>query len=245
MRGEKAVKTILIVLTVVAALMGAFYYFLEEFNVTEAHVTGNSHYSDDEIRDMVFSDSLLGRNSVILQLKYRNKPITDIPFIERMDVKFDSKNAITIDVFEKAVAGYVEFLGKYMYFDREGIVVESADEKIEGIPGVTGLEFDHCIVGKPLPVEDPGIFKEILSITQLLNKYDIHTDGIYFGTDGGIILFFGDTRAVIGTMDYIDEKMMRLKKIEPSLDGRKGILHLENYSENSDNPIVTFEGVDY
>ncbi|MBQ7725314.1 MAG: cell division protein FtsQ [Lachnospiraceae bacterium] len=245
MRGEKAVKIILVILTVVAVLMGGFYYFLEAFNVSEAHVVGNSHYSDDEIRNMVFSDSLLGKNSVILQLKYRNKPITDIPFIERMDVKFDSRNAITIDVFEKAVAGYVEFLGKYMYFDREGIVVESTDEKIEGIPEVTGLEFDHCIVGKPLPVEDPGIFNEILSITQLLNKYDINTDGIYFGTDGSIILFFGETRAIIGTMYYIDEKMMRLKKIEPSLNGRKGILHLENYSENSDNPIVTFEDVDY
>jgi len=245
MRSERTVKIIVIVLAVTAALLSGVWYILEDFKVTESHVTGNSHYTDDEIRSMVFSDSLLGKNSLYLRLKYRNKPITDIPFIERMDVKFDSKNAITIEVFEKALAGYVEFLGKYMYFDREGIVVESSDEKIPGIPGVTGLEFDHCIVGKPLPVDDPGIFNRILSITQLLTKYGIDTDGIYFGSDGEVILFFGETRAVIGTMDYIDEKMIRLKNIGPSLTGKKGVLHLENYSENSDNPIVTFEDSDY
>lgn len=241
MKGGKAVSIILIILLVITCLMAAGYYFLTAFKVTEVHVIGNSHYNDDEIRKMVLDDSLIGRNSVILRLKYRNKPITDIPFIERMDVRFDSTSAITIEVYEKAVAGYVEFLGKNMYFDREGIVVESADDKMEGIPYVTGLKFDHCIVGKPLPVEDPEIFNEILSITRLLNKYGIVTDGMYFSGNGEITLFFGDTKAVLGNMDYIDEKMMRLKNIEPELKGKSGTLHLENYSENSDNPIVSFE----
>ncbi|MCR4591119.1 MAG: FtsQ-type POTRA domain-containing protein [Lachnospiraceae bacterium] len=240
MRG-KTLTVLIIVLAVIAALLCGFYYFLEEYKVKNVHVTGNSRYSDDEIRDMVLSDSLLGKNAVYLRLKYRNKPIKDIPFIERMDVKFDSMDTVTIEVYEKAVAGYVDFLGKLMYFDREGIVVESSDEVIEGIPYVTGLKFDHCIVGKPLPVEDPGIFNEILSLTQLLTKYSIDTDGIYFANDGSITLYMGDVRVMLGDMSYIDEKMMRLKNIYPELEGKKGVLHLENYSENRDDTFVTFE----
>ena len=32
-------------------------------------------------------------------------------------------------VYEKAVAGYVEYLDKYMYFDKDGTVVEASDTK--------------------------------------------------------------------------------------------------------------------
>ena len=190
---------------------------------------------------MVLSDSVIGRNSLFLKLKYRNKPVTDIPFIERMDVRFDSVDTITIEVYEKAVAGYVDFLGKFMYFDREGIVVESSDEVIEGIPHVTGLKFDYCIVGKPLPVPDPEIFSEILSLTQLLTKDGIETDDIYFGSDGSITLYMGNVRVMLGDMSLIDEKMMRLKSIAPSLEGKKGVLHLENFKDNPDDDYVTFE----
>ncbi len=221
--------------------MGGFYYFLQEYKVSTIHVSGNTHYSDDEIRSMVISDSLLGRNALFLRLRYRNRPIKDIPFIERMDVKFDDLDTITIEVYEKAVAGYVDFLGKHMYFDREGIVVESSDEIIEGIPFVTGLKFDHCIVGKPLPVDDPEVFNEILSLTQLLTKYSISTEGIYFAGDSSINLYIGDVRVILGDMSYIDEKMMRLDNIAPELSGKKGVLHLENYTENSDDTYVAFE----
>ncbi len=237
----KTLAVLLIVLSVAAALLIGFYYFLEEYKVKTVHVTGNTRYTDDEIRDMVLSDSLLGKNALFLRLKYRNKPIKDIPFIERMDVKFDGPDTVTIEVYEKAVAGYVDFLGKLMYFDREGIVVESSDEVMEGIPYVTGLSFDHCIVGKPLPVNDPGIFNEILSLTQLLTKYSIVTDGIFFSDDESITLYLGDVRVNLGDMTCIDEKMMRLKNIEPELSGKKGVLHLENYTEDRDDSYVTFE----
>ncbi len=237
----KTLVVLIIVLSVIAALLGGSYYFLQEYKVKTVHVTGNTRYSDDEIRDMVLSDSLLGKNAIYLRLKYRNKPIKDIPFIERMDVKFDGADSVTIEVYEKAVAGYVDFLGHLMYFDREGIVVESSDQVMEGVPYVTGLKFDYCIVGKPLPVSDPGIFNEILSLTQLLTKYSIVTDGIYFAENSNITLYMGDVRVDLGDMSYIDEKMMRLKNIQPELVGEKGVLHLENYSEAMNDSFVTFE----
>ncbi len=242
MKGGKALKVIIIILAVTALIMMGVYYFLTNFNVSVVHVTGNTRYSDDEIRDMVLDDSPIGRNALILKLKYRNKPVKDIPFIERMDVRFDSGDTITIQVYEKAVAGYVDFLGKYMYFDREGIVVESSDEETPGVPHVQGLKFGYCIVGKPLPVSDPEIFGEILSLTQLLTKDGIETDSIYFSDDGSITLYISGIRVMLGDMSYIDEKMMRLKSILPDLSGKEGVLHLENYSDDSRDTYVTFEG---
>ena len=74
-------------------------------------------------------------------------------------------HTIKIEVYEKALAGYVEYLDRFMYFDRDGIVVESSTERTNGIPLVAGLSFDHVVLYQPLPVEDMGIFQDILNIS--------------------------------------------------------------------------------
>lgn len=68
-------------------------------------------------------------NSIYLAVKYRNKSIENIPFIEKMDVNILSPDTIRINVYEKALAGYVEYLGGYVYFDREGTVVGKAQRR--------------------------------------------------------------------------------------------------------------------
>ncbi|HCR99618.1 MAG TPA: cell division protein FtsQ, partial [Lachnospiraceae bacterium] len=93
----------------------------------------------------------------------------------------------------------------------------------------------------PLPVEDPTVFSTILAITQLFDKYDISADRIYFSDSGNVTLYFGNARVILGTMDNIDEKMMKLKNIIPSIRNLSGELHLEEYSADKDEGYVTFE----
>lgn len=200
-------------------------------------VEGNLHYTREEIIDMVLTDRL-SYNSLYLSLKYRNKEIKNIPFIETMSVKVVSQDQITITVYEKSVAGYVEYMGRYMYFDRDGVVVESSETKTQGVPQVTGISFDHVVLYEPLPVEDSDIFQKILSITQMLSKYEIVTDKIYFNDSYEITLYFGQVRARLGK-DNLEEKVMRLQYILPQLEGESGVLRLENYTDESQN--ITFE----
>ena len=107
-----------------------------------------------------------------------------------------------------------------------------------GIPQVTGVKFDHVVLYEPLPVEDMSIFQQILSITQMLSKYEITADKIYFNESDSVTLYFGDVRVRLGSSDY-EEKVMRLPYILPRLEGESGVLKLENYTEESGN--ITFE----
>lgn len=221
----------------VCAVLAAVLVFVQtQFHVESVSVEGNVHYTKEEIEEMVIKDRL-SANSIYLSFKYRNKEILDIPFIEKMSVRVDSPNSITIRVYEKSVAGYVEYMGRYMYFDREGIVVESSETKTSGVPQVTGVDFDHVVLYEPLPVEDPAIFGEVLSITQMLSKYEIVTDKIFFNEENEITLYFGDVRARLGK-DNLEEKVMRLQQILPNLEGEAGILDMQNYSDDRKN--VTF-----
>ncbi|MBS7305589.1 MAG: FtsQ-type POTRA domain-containing protein, partial [Lachnospiraceae bacterium] len=231
---NKILAKLIIVLVILIIFCAAIIIVREKFRVSIVDIEGNEHYTTREIRDLVM-DGPYGNNSIYLYFKYKNKSINDIPFIEKMDVKILSPTHIRIDVYEKAVAGYIEYLGHYIYFDREGIAVESSTETTSGIPFVTGLEFDHIVLHQKLPAKNEKIFAKILSITQLLTKYDIPTDKIYFDNDENITLYYGDVRILIGTDKYIDEKINELSLLLPKLEGYSGVLHMENYKGEGGN----------
>ena len=155
------------------------------------------------------------------------------------DIELVSPTEVKIRVYEKAVAGYVEYLGHFLYFDKDGIVVESSTRQIDGIPFVTGLQFDHVVLHDKLPVEDDSVFKMILNITQLLTKYNISVDKIFFGSSDSITLYFDNVRVYLGTGEHIDEKINKLQYILPKLEGMSGLLHMENYNGETGN--FTFE----
>lgn len=232
-RGHKSLFIIgAMIVFLAAALVAAYVYVTTNYTVTTVYVEGNVHYTNEEIMDMVM-EGHYGNNSLLLSLKYKDKSVTGVPFVEKMDVSVMDPHTIKIEVYEKALAGYVEYLERYMYFDKDGIVVESSLEKTQGIPMVTGLTFDHVIVHEPLPVEDPAVFASILSITQLVNKYALSVDRIYFGSDGSLTLYFGGVKAALGTGGNLDEKIMTLQYMLPSLEGRSGTIRMENYTEET------------
>lgn len=231
-------KTILcVVLGVIFAICLVMCLLLEYYQVNTVYVEGNEHYTAQEIKEMV-ETGRFGDNTLYLSFYYRNKSITDIPFVERMDVDVIDRNTIKVTVYEKSLAGYVEYLGNYLYFDKDGVVVESSKMKTVGIPLVTGLNFDYFVMYKELPVDDKEIFHNILVVTQMLNKYSIVTDKIYFDNTGTMTLYFGDVRVNMGTMTLLEEKIQRLDAILPLLEGQDGVLHLEGYEEN--NSTFTF-----
>ena len=223
---------ILFILTCIILLCSGFIFLTSYYKVTEVEVTGNEHYSKEEIQEMIVKGGL-SENSLFLALKYHNREISDVPFIESMSVEVVSSHSIKITVYEKALAGCVEYLGKYMYFDREGIVVESASETTPGIPQITGMSYGYIILYEKLPVEDEEIFKEILSMTQLLEKYEIDADKIHFDKAGNMTLYFEEAKVALGTKENIDQKVMQLSHILPELEGKSGVLHMEDYEEGT------------
>lgn len=229
-------KKFILIFILILLLCGvaAYYIVTTQFSVTEVVVEGNKHYTDEQIKEMILPGGVLD-NSLFLTLKYRNKEMENIPFVETMDVEILSNHKIRINVYEKALAGCINYLGNYMYFDKDGIVVESSDTLTEGVPQIKGLTFDHVMLHEKLPVEDPAVFSQILKVTQLLGKYQLEADKIFFGSGKDITLYFDRVRVYLGTDENIDEKVMQLVYILPNLEGKSGILNMENFDENTEN----------
>lgn len=214
------------------------YYITENYTVKTVYVDGNAHYSDEEIMDMVMT-GYLAHNSIYLNFKYKNKEIKDIPFVSAIEVEIVSPDTVRIRVYEKSFAGYVTYLGRYMYFDRDGTVVESSTDLSAGVPEVTGLTFNHVVMNEKLPVDNEEIFGKILDITQSLSKYELEADKLFFDKEYKVTLYFGKVKVPIGDTTGIDEKFARLRSILPELTGRSGTLQMENFT--SESKIVPFQ----
>ncbi|MBQ7971831.1 MAG: cell division protein FtsQ [Lachnospiraceae bacterium] len=201
--------------------------FLLSFKVTTVQVNGNVHYTSAQIEEMVLGENTF-KNSLYLSMKYKNKGMEDIPFIEKIDITVVDRNTININVYEKSLAGYVTFLGNCMYFDKDGIVVENSSILTPGIPEVTGLHFDYVVLHEKLPVADEDVFQQILNMTNLLNKNGLNATKLQFDAYGNMTLYFNDVRIVLGD-DENELKLMRIKEILPSLQGKSGVIRMDDY----------------
>ncbi len=202
------------------------------YTVKNVYVEGNVHYTKEEIQAYVM-DGFLGNNSLYLSAKYRNKGVEGVPFVEVMDVSILSPDTIKIKVYEKVFTGYIKYLDSYMYFDKDGYVIESSAVRTKGVPEILGLKFDHIILGELLPVDNPEVFQSILNITKLLGKYDLDCEKIYYNQAGEVTVYFGNICVALGNDRATEEdKVMLLPTLLPSLEGKRGTLYMENYDEN-------------
>ena len=223
---------VLIFLLVFACVMG-IAYFLEIYRVDpdKIYVDGNTHYTNKEISDIVMK-GILGDNSIVLSMKYKNRKITDVPFVDAITVEVIASDSIRIRVFEKALAGYVRYLDRYIYFDKDGTVVESSDVMTEGIPQVTGITFSGIQVGKPLSTANTDIFARTLDLTKLLSKYELSADRIHFHENGNVTIYFGNARVDLGKDEEgIEDKVMLLGTFLERVGSLSGVLDMEEYSK--------------
>lgn len=222
-----------------AVLLLVIVILLFTVKIRRVDVTGNSHYSAEQIEELIFHGKW-SRNSAFFYYENRFKEHQSIPFIEEYKVNFKSPTHVEIVVFEKSVVGYVSYMSSYMYFDKDGIIVESSGEQLPGVPWVTGLEFGHIVLHQPLPVADQSVFEKVLNLTQVLSVNGIAVDKINYDNFGEAELTMGDVAVVLGSDQDINGKITELKGILPELEGLSGTLYLDTYDVTNSNPTYTF-----
>ena len=203
-------------------------------------VSGNERYTQEQIEAMIF-DTKLSRNPVYCYYQYRFRPHKTIPFVEDYKIVFRSPVNVEIITYEKSVVGYVSYMNSLMYFDKDGIIVESTNEKLAVIPMITGLIFGHIVLHKPLPVEDVRIFDEILNLTQVLEMYDIKADRIDFNSQKEATLTVDNLKVELGGNAQINGKISELRDILNTYTELSGTLYLDTYDETNSNPSYRFE----
>ena len=200
------------------------------FKVKNIEYTGSQHYNNEELTKSIFNGK--SPNALLYFLFEKNNQSV-IPFIQKYDVEIGWPNKMIVTVYEKPIIGYVNYMGCDMYFDKDGVIVESSTKTLSGIPQVTGLSFKSIVLNSKLEVSDSSVFSEILKLTQSFEKYEIIVDKIYFDVNNDVTLYMGDIKVLLGNSDKMIDKLNELKQMTPKLIGLKGTLHLEDYTTDT------------
>ena len=129
-------------------------------------------------------------------------------------------------------------MGRYMYFDKDGIVVETSDVRLEGIPVVTGLKFDEIALYRKLNVQKQSLFDTILELTRLVEQKRIVAEEIYFDSNYEVTLTLNNVTVQLGKRTSYDEQINALGGILQSLQGRTGIIDMRNYTKENGEVIL-------
>ncbi|MFA9463856.1 MAG: cell division protein FtsQ/DivIB [Velocimicrobium sp.] len=233
-RHHKKGKRILIFFFV---LGGIFLFFCMYNRIKTINVKGCEYYSEDEIKQNLLT-GVEGKNSILLYLKARYIGLKELPYIEKVTIKRVNHHEITIHVYEKELIACVKYMSQYLYFDKDGVILDTSDEERDGIPCISGLTFSGFKIYEPIEVEEKDIFTSILDISQIINRYELDIDKIHFNSKNEVSLGVGMIQIYLGKREFYDEPIVALSEILPTVLERKlkGTINMENY-QTGDNII--------
>lgn len=231
-RRKKRRKIGLYILLILILLIAAgVFIVMNVFTVENVVVEGNELYSSTQIENMVLNDEY-SWNSLYVDLKYKFVDIGEVPFVDTMEVSLDNPHTVHIKVYEKGMLGYlyINSIGQNAYFDKDGFVVETSTEVIDGVPKITGISCEEVVLYEKLQLENSDILRDLLNLTQTLKKYNLLPDEIQYDSNMEPVLYYGTIQVKIGSEDNLSQKVVRLSIILPQLDGLSGTLHLETWT---------------
>lgn len=232
----KVLKRILIGIVSIAVAVFLCYFI---FHLDTVKVDGTEYYTDEEIRNAVFVRDY-SDNEIMFFIYEKIFGINTLPFVEEIEAEYHNPRSITLHVYDKKISGCINYLGQYVYFDKDGIVLQTIPELIEGIPVVTGINFGNFTVGQPFQVADDSVFDSIMNVSQQISHYSIPVDEIKV-SDGAIRLVIASLKVDLGKKKRYDDAMADLagviEKAQEENIKLEGTINMENY-QSGDRIVV-------
>lgn len=183
-------------------------------------MTGSVRYNQEQIMERL-KNSEADNNTLVMYFKYKYFTDVRIPFVEKMSFELVDRNSINIRVYDKRIIGCIEFMGDYLYFDKDGIIVESTYNRLEDIPLIKGLKYQKIVLNEKLEVQKEELFDVILNLTQQIEKRELEVNTISFNNKYEVTVDLGDIKAMLGKRSTYDEILAKLRNIIVEAKGQK------------------------
>ena len=158
-------------------------------------------------------------------------------YLQDVNVTLSLPWEVQVQVVEKEIIACVPYKGNYVYIDKDGLVMKVSAQLDEGIPYIEGVNVLKAEQFKVLKVKEEKLSSYVEDIIYEVKKNEIAPDKIVW-EENSMNLYFGEVCVELGKMNY-DVKIAELPPILASLEGKKGVLRMEHYSETSDS--ISFE----
>lgn len=224
-------KRYFIIIAVAAVCLAIAHLASLRLDLENAVYIGNERLTTQELEKSIFGEGM-EINPFVFWVRNTFFDNETIPFVEKYEVEMESLTKVKVTVYEKSIVGYILYMGTYMYFDKDGIVVENSSVEYEDVPKITGIVFNNIILHEVIPLDNEKTFDVILDVTQQIKKYDIAVKKINISELLEVTLYIGNFRVKLGNDGRFSEKISTLADILPNMKDIPGELDMTEYNEN-------------
>ncbi len=226
----------------VGAMAAICLFIFFGLRIEHVKVEGTEIYSQEEIKQSVFTRKY-SDNEFFFMIYEKLYGINKLPFVEDIEVTFENRNTVMLRVYDKTISGCIKYMGQYVYFDKDGTVLQSMEEKKEGVPVVTGIKFGTFTVGKVFRVKDESLFATIMNLSQLITHYGIDVERLHM-EDGNVLLYSGGIKVILGKKSLYDDEMSALSSVLETAGKKnmKGTIDLQNFRVGDKIPLKLDSG---
>ena len=193
-------------------------------------IKGNTYYTEIKLKNEL-QKYYVGGNTILTYLRLKYVKGITIPFVDEIEVELTGLHSLTIAITEKEVIGCLPYMGEFICFDKDGIMVGSITDKRDNIPVVLGISYASAVFNKQIVTKNDEVFELTLNLTQLIKKYKLGIDKIEFEKNLSIKLYDENVKVLLGKKKHYNEQISNLSELLPKTKGLKGILHMEDFSD--------------
>jgi len=202
-------------------------------------IKGTKYSQKSDIAEWIEKDPLT-INSLYTLWKFRFGHYTLPVYLEDIEVSLAAPWKVKVKVQEKKMIGCMLLDDSYVYFDAEGLVLRTGSEYDAEIPLIEGLAVKEAELFEYLDVENQKVFSYIVTVTEEMEETGLGPDRLVW-EDDSMNLYFEQVCVKLGKSNF-GEKILELPPILTELEGKRGTLHLEHYTE--DTTSISFEKSD-
>ncbi len=130
-------------------------------------------------------------------------------------------------------AFYVVYMDSYVTVGSDGSAMLIGQQVPQGIPLVTGLEFDSIVEKKPLSPRSQSSFDYALLVAESVRLNSIPEIKELFVTENGeMIMYYGNVKILLGTNHDTEEKITDLKAFIGEVYGMEGTLFMQEINSH-------------
>lgn len=171
---NKKIKRILEIFLLLGLLVGgiAFAMISPIFNIKDIQVLNNQQVSKETIISL--SELKMEQNIFRFRKNGVSKKIKENAYIKEVILHRKLPNIVQIEVKEREHDYNVDYLGKYAYIDKQGYILEIAEEKKERVvlQGIVTPE-EEVVAGKRLKEEDLKKLEDVIKIMNAAKEYEL------------------------------------------------------------------------
>lgn len=238
---KKKIKFIIKIVISLAIIIGGIIFAMTSpiFNINKIDVVNNAEVSSETIISL--SELKLEKNIFKFKKSDVAEKIKENAYIEDVEIRRMLPNCIQIDVKERIPRYSVDFMGKYVYINTQGYLLEISEDS-RGLPIIQGIVTpeEDVVLNKRLCKEDLEKLEDVIKIMDIAKENGLEDKITYIDIKDKsqycIYMKDEDKKIYLGDKTNLSNKMIYVVALIEKEEGKAGEIFVNGDLNNKFQP---------